>query len=205
VKPAANQIAFGLRAHTGWAELVAVVGPLRAPLVLYRARLQLCDGSWPRFVYHQAAEAATNGTPMGEVRALIRGAKKASRQAAAKAIGAAAKSVGAAGGRVTAGVVLVSLRKAPASLEAILAAHPLIHTAEGELYRAALLAGCKRNKLVGRAVPERELWPIAGKALRMNDAALRRRLETMGRAAGRPWGQDQKLAALAALVALAGE
>ena len=204
-KLVATQVAFGMRAHTGWAVLVAVAGPVRRPRIVYRARLELCDGSYPRFVFHQAAERVAKGAPMAEARALIRQAARASGHAAAKAIRVAVKNagVGESGGRVTAGVVLVSLRKAPATLEAVLAAHPLIHTAEGELYRAALLAGCRRCKVVARSVPEREVWEIAEKALRLNDAALRRRLDAMGRAAGRPWGQDQKLAALAALVGLA--
>src|SRR5262249_57236585 len=67
----------------------------------------------------------------------------------------------------------------PDSLEAILAAHPFVHAAEGELFRRALLdaAGAR-----GLLVPA--------------EAACEA-VERIERPAGPPWARDQKLAAAA--------
>ena len=195
---AATQVAFGIRAHTGWATLVAVAGPPRAPRILYRSRLELCDGAFPRFVYHQAQEA-----PLAEARKLTQTAEKLSRKAAEIAIAGALSKLAAEGHCVKGAMVLVSSSKAPPALETILASHALIHAAEGALFRSALIAGCESSKIPVRTVPERELWQVAVKALRLKQPSLHHRLAELGRAAGRPWAQDQQLAALAALIALA--
>ena len=49
-----ERVAFGLRAHSGWAVLVALCGPSSSPVVVDRRRLVLCDGSFPRQPYHAA-------------------------------------------------------------------------------------------------------------------------------------------------------
>jgi hypothetical protein len=105
MKPAASEVAFGMRAHTGWAMLVAVAGPLRTPRILYRSRLELCDGAFPRFVYHQAQAA-----PIGEARKLAQVAEKLSRKAAENGIRDALTNLATEGSRVTAAIVLVSPR-----------------------------------------------------------------------------------------------
>jgi hypothetical protein len=77
---------------------------------------------------------------------------------------------------------IVAKSDTPAPLEHVLAAHPRIHTAEGHFYRDVLREAC--------TVPVRLVAP------RSLDAA------TVGKLAGPPWGNDQKLAALAAWSAL---
>jgi hypothetical protein len=195
---AATEVALGMRAHTGWATLVAVAGPPGSPRILYRSRLELCDGAFPRFVYHNAQAA-----PIEEARKLTAMAENLSRKAAEHGIRDALNKLSAEGSRVSAAMVLVSQCKAPPPLEIILASHALIHAAEGALFRGALVAGCESCKIPVRTVPERELWQAAEKALRQKQPSLEDRLAELGRTAGRPWAQDQKLAALAALIALA--
>lgn len=187
-----------MRAHTGWATLVAVAGPLRTPRILYRSRLELCDGAFPRFVYHHAQEA-----PIAEARKLTQVAETLSRRAAEIALAGAVAKLAAEGHRVTGAIVLVSRSQTTPALETILASHALIHAAEGVLYRSALVAGCESGKIPVRTVPERELWQAAEKSLRLKQPSLQDLLAELGRAAGRPWAQDQQLAALAALIALA--
>jgi hypothetical protein len=52
-------------------------------------------------------------------------------------------------------------------------------------------------------VPERDLWDRAATVLRLPAAELRPRVAELGRPCGPPWAQDQKLAAVAAWLALA--
>src|SRR6266508_4900241 len=49
-------VTIGLRAHTGWAVAVALAGPLGAPAVVDRRRLDLTDPEVPRQAFHVAAD-----------------------------------------------------------------------------------------------------------------------------------------------------
>jgi hypothetical protein len=82
--------------------------------------------------------------------------------------------------------IVASAGSPPDELAAIVRAHPLIHTAEGALYRDAILAAASRHRLPVELFPPRTL---AADAAEMAEA---------GRGIGPPWGKDQKLAALAA-------
>lgn len=82
------------------------------------------------------------------------------------------------------GLLLGSGRPLP-PLEKILASHPLLHTAEGELFREALRAASRECGLPLTEVKERDLP-----------------LTAIGKPIGPPWRQDEKLAAVAAWLAL---
>ena len=86
--------------------------------------------------------------------------------------------------------------------EQILASHALIHTADGELFREALLHAGAQRHLATIAIREREVLAAASKALRMAPGALTRRIAALGRPIGPPWSQDEKLAAVAAWLGL---
>ncbi len=193
-----GKAALGFRAHTGWAVLVALGGPVASPVVVHRSRIELGDSKVPRFVYHEAREAGLAKAPQ-----LVRLAKQVAHEAAERAIGQAIAGLNSDGWRVVAGNVLVGSARVPTALESILASHALIHAAEGELFRSALLAGCVASGLRTGTAPEREIWNQGADVLGLDEGALRKRLDLMGRAAGRPWGMDQKFAALAAWVVLA--
>src|SRR5690349_18385424 len=51
-------VALGFRAHSGWAAVVAIAGPLGAPDVVDRSRIDLLDRTIPGAAqpYHAAAE-----------------------------------------------------------------------------------------------------------------------------------------------------
>src|SRR5262249_26610932 len=83
-----------------------------------------------------------------------------------------------------------------------LAAHPLIHTADGELFREAILQASERSGLKTERVKEKELLETARKILRKQPAALLQQTAEMGKAFGSPWSQDEKFATLAAWLAL---
>lgn len=47
-------VAFGLKAHSGWAALVAIGEADGAPVVVDRCRLDLMEEPWQKHVYHAA-------------------------------------------------------------------------------------------------------------------------------------------------------
>ena len=78
-----------------------------------------------------------------------------------------------------------------------------MHAAEGELYRDVLVHALQACGLPVTGVPERDLWDRAATVLSLPTAELRQRVAELGRPCGPPWAQDQKLAAVAAWLALA--
>jgi hypothetical protein len=79
----------------------------------------------------------------------------------------------------------------------ILAAHPMMHAAEGQLYRDALLDAAAVRGLTAHGVPR-------GRAQELLTGSLAATVAGLGLAAGRPWRKEHKLATVAALVAAGG-
>jgi hypothetical protein len=160
--------AIGFSVHTGWAAAV-VLGA--GPQILARLRIELADEDHDaRFVYHAAAER-------GRAEERIRRAEQTARERA---------DVGLRDVVIHHTVVVAALpapkRRLP-DLATILAAHPLLHAAEGELYRRAIADACAALGLA--LVTPSPRAPAVGKV-------------------GAPWGKDQKDAAALAWAALAG-
>jgi hypothetical protein len=86
----------------------------------------------------------------------------------------------------------------------ILAAHPLIHTAEGEFFRNAVRKACEGLRISVVRIPEREVEERALAAFGNAAGGVEGRIARMGKAIGPPWTKDHKTAALAALVVLGG-
>ena len=191
--------AVGFRVHSGWAAMVAVALEKGEPVVLNRERphlVKIFNYSY-RQPYHTAKKM-----PLEEGRAFISQVRDEATGLACSALREVQVRLREAGYALThCGVLLASGRVLP-KLEEILAAHPLMHTADGELFREALIqAGGK----CGFAVPqvrEKELLSRAAKVLRRKEEALLRRVTEAGRGMGSPWSQDEKFAALAAWLAL---
>ncbi|HET7788232.1 MAG TPA: hypothetical protein VFL36_19830 [Myxococcales bacterium] len=181
-----SRCAIGLSVHTGWAICVVASGSLRAPRVHARDRLQLLPDR-ERFVFHRAAEM----DPAEAKRSVGRAADRAFATAAAAIAQLAGRARAAADDLVA---CAIAARQTPMrqSLEEILAAHARIHAAEGCFYRDVL-----RRAAEAHGVPVRIVAPDA---LGLDGAAAL--LAEAGRAAGRPWAKDQKLAALAAWTVL---
>jgi hypothetical protein len=173
--------ALGWRSHSGWAVLVAVDGTPTKPQVLARERVQLVDEPLPRMAYH-AIEAWD--LSLKEGKALVAKVRRAATTAATKAMKAAVKEHGA-----EAVGVVGKIRKIPDDFERILAAHSLLHAAEGALYEEALIDAAGRAGIEAMLVEEQ--------TIRIPNA-----LETARRKLGSPWQKDHKLAAAAALIAL---
>jgi hypothetical protein len=90
------------------------------------------------------------------------------------------------------------------TVEEILAVHFRMHKAEGVLFRDALAEAAKACKQRLVPIPEHELHDHAARALGVTAGVLAKKISSLGTSVGPPWGKDQKDAAVAALVALAG-
>jgi hypothetical protein len=192
--------ALGLRAHSGWTALVALSVSKGAPCVLARQRVHLVKTFTYKFrqPYHTAKRM-----PPDEGRAFVARVQSEARRLAYHAIRELQSSLKAQDYKLTrCGLVLASGRPLP-RLPQILASHALIHTADGELFRGALLHAGARCGFASAAVRERELLSEASRVLRLKPDDLTRRIADLGREIGPPWSQDEKLASLAAWLASA--
>ena len=170
-----ERVSLGLRAHSGWAVLVALGGRPSAPVVVDRRRLVLCDGSFPRQPYH-----AAESLPAAKAEALVGRSLDTARRLGREELRAAVEGREAAGQRIAgAGLLLGSGRPLPGQLAAILGSHPLIHTAEGEMYRDVLRAACEHAGVEVTGLRERGLEEAAGPRLKLAADALRARLAAL--------------------------
>jgi hypothetical protein len=195
------KVALGLKAHSGWAALVAL-GERNGELeVAERNRIELVEPGevWAKAPYH-----AAEGLEPEEARDLVKRSIDAARRIAARELRAAVARLGRADHQVVACAVLVGAGMPDWSIDEIRAVHFRMHQAEGELFRDALVRAAEPCELALARVPEKQLDAHAAKALGAPAAALRTRLAALGRAVGAPWGKDQKDAALAAWIALRG-
>jgi hypothetical protein len=192
--------ALGFRVHTGWAASVAVAGPLSLPRVVDRRRVALIENGEEKSaaVYHAAMELAL---PAAEK--LVRDATDAARRKARIAIEAMIDELRAKGYEPVAAGIVLGGGRLPSSLEAILRSHPLVHTAEGELFRQALIAASEACELRVSGVSGRELYAKVASELGVDAEHLRNQLGEAGKSAGKPWAQDQKEAMAVAWSALA--
>jgi hypothetical protein len=192
--------AIGFRAHSGWAAAVVIAGPPDAPVVVARRRIEMADRgtAGPSQPYHAAV-----GMDIREAEVLVGDCAARAAALAATALRGILEDLQQLGHRVAGcGLLLASGRPLP-EIESILASHALIHTAEGELFRDALRAASRECGLPLTAVKERKLHTRAIADLRLPAGELERHVAAMGKAIGPPWRQDEKLAAVAAWLALA--
>jgi hypothetical protein len=168
--------------------MVAVADAIDAPEVLDRQRIVIAD---PRLAGSKQPYHAAAGLPFAQAEDFVRRAAESSRTLAREAIANVVTALEARGYEVAGGAVLLASGKALPGLAAILAAHPLIHTAEGVFFREAMMWAARECRLPVTGVPEKSL-----------DNALLKRLDALGKSLGPPWTQDQKYAAAAALMAL---
>ena len=190
-----KRAALGFHMHSGWGVLVAVSQDANSVTLLDRRRIVVADpevhgGIQP---YHFAAqlESAVQEKHLARCAA-------SSCQLAATAIAEVTRELEERHYRIAgAAIILASGRPLP-PLAKILAAHPLIHTAEGEFFRRAVRQACEGLQIPVTAIRMRELDAGANKG-----SALQQSISGLGRTVGPPWTKDHKTAALAAALLLA--
>jgi hypothetical protein len=193
------KVAFGMKAHSGWAALV-VLGERGGELtVADRRRIELVDDEWAKQPYHAAEDLKPDAA-----RDVVKRGVEAARRIAVREMRAAVKRERERENEVATCAVLVAGPMPDWSVEEVLAVHFRMHKAEGVLFRDALVRAAKACGLKLVEIPEKMLTPHAESALGTPASSLAKEIARLGKAAGPPWGKDQKDAALAALVALQG-
>lgn len=193
-------VAFGMKAHSGWAALVALGKHGSELTVIDRRRIDLVEEDWAKQPYH----AAENLKP-DAAREMVRRGIEAAHRIAIQELRSAVKRAREAGHKVTACAVLVGSPMPDWSVDEILAVHFRMHKAEGVLFRDALTAAAKKCGLRFVGVPEKELNEYAERTLAATANSFRKAIPALGKSAGPPWGKDQKEASLAAIIALEGK
>jgi hypothetical protein len=192
--------ALGLRVHSGWAAAVVLCGPVEAPVVVDRRKIQLVKTFTYTFrqPYHTAGKM-----PRPDGVKFIREVHSDARQLALSSLRSLRRELAEGDFKLACSALLLASGRALPELEQILASHALIHTADGELFRDSLRAGCARCRLPVQGIKEKELLATASKTLDIQEATLKRRVTALGKVLGPPWSQDEKFAALAAWLSLA--
>jgi hypothetical protein len=189
--------AFGLKARTGRAVLVAVGGDVHEPRLVERSQIQLLpDGAWAP--YH-----AAEGLSPVDARESVRRSIASAHHLATTGIREATRRFAAAAHEVCGCAVLVGTGMPNWTTDEILAVHVRMHQAEGELFRDVLVAGAQACNLALTMLREKSALDDAAEMIGLTRARLDAYLAALGKSAGPPWGKDQKEAAAAALVALA--
>ena len=198
--PLPPKIAIGFRVHSGWAAMVAVTGSPSRPVILDRRRIEIAEkpSSGPVQPYHTARDL---GVAHGK--AFLEECREAWKALARESLAAAIKQVG--GDRVQVCAVLTGSGRLPSTLEATLASHAAIHTAEGEFFREIVVDAAEFCCLRVCRIKEKELFNLAERKLGTPTATLKQTLDDLGKVIGPPWQQDQKFATLAAWLAAAGD
>jgi len=168
--------------------------------VVARRRIELVDSAadLPRAVYQRS-----RGLEPAEAAVRVAAIERMAAERAAGELESAVREAADAGVGVRRCGVVVGNLSAEISLESILASHALAHAAEGRLYQEALLDGAGAAGLEPLAVARASIWDEACWALDVSVDDLKTQLGDVRREVGAPWAEDQKLAALAALLALA--
>jgi hypothetical protein len=185
--------------HSGWGVLVAVSGASNTPEIIDRRTLVvigegMAGGKQP---YHHAERIGISKAEkfLAEYIAIC-------DLRALKIIAKTTQDLTSRGYRISAtGLILASGRALP-PLEQILAAHPLIHTAEGELFRVAIRRACEALDIKVIGYRERELEACAKKTFGRAAETIANCLARAGKSIGTPWTADHKSAALAAHLAM---
>jgi hypothetical protein len=177
--------------------MVAIAGPVNTPQVIRQWRVELADrgitGSMQP--YHAAERMA-----LEDAEKYLERCSDATADMARRAVQDTLAELSDYQVKGTC-VLLASGRPLPA-MARILASHALIHTAEGEFYRAALCHALEFCGLPVLGIKERELVAEAALALGRSVEDLQSTVAAFGKIAGPPWRQDEKLSALAAWLAL---
>ena len=196
------KVAFGLKSHSGWAALVVLAARSGELQVLDRRRMELVEegeAHWAKQPYHAAERLSQS-----EARDVVKRGIRSARRIAVREMRAAVRRAHESEHDVAACAVLTANPMPDWTVDEILAVHFRMHKAEGVLFREALARAAGECGLKLVAIPEKLLKAHAERALKTPSSTLAKRITTLGKSVGPPWGKDQKDAALAAMIALQG-
>jgi hypothetical protein len=192
-----NSAAIGIRVKSGWAMVVLLGGPATAPRVLDCRRLELADPRVPRTrqPYHAGFGIAQRSrrTIARLVRIIERCTQTAFREIVRRY---RAQRLTLRGVGIVVGSVID-----PAQISN---PHIRAHASEGALFRRVVDAAARRMGLGSIVVLEREVYSAAARATHRTAAGAKGAVAELGGAVTGPWRAEEKTAAAAAWLVLAG-
>lgn len=188
--------ALGFRVKSGWAMAVLLTGPSSAPKLVRCQTVLLSDPNIPesKQPHHAALDRpGKEGKTLAEklCRVVTSAAKQSVQQLLDQAV---ADGYGVMG----AGLVVGSLVD-PATLHN---EHIRAHGLEGQLFRTALEDALRERGLASRVLLEKNAYVMASPTLRKSAPEAKKIIAGLGESHEGSWRAEEKLAALAAWMAL---
>ena len=197
-KDKSPQLAIGFRVKTGRATTVVMAGPASAPRVLSRKSLQLWDPAIPES--HQPWHADFELPPDDSAR-IVPMALKAVERVALSALRELVDEIRTTQGAIV-GIALVG--GSSTDPESIHNPHMRAHAREGQLFPQSLANAAKTMRIAAVTMVESEVFTIAAAKLAKSPDAVKLAVTELGRNIGKPWSAEEKAAAAAAWITLAG-
>jgi hypothetical protein len=197
-----KRAAIGVRMHSGWGALVAVSEQDGAVEIVERRRMDvIAPGDGRAFQpYHTARVLG-----LAKAQNFIDDSFAAANRLALATLRSVVDELRDRQYRVVGSAILTASGRQLPSLPQILAAHPLIHTAEGEFFREVFCKACEEIAVPATKIRERDLGQSAHAAFGKATTRIQKQIAAYGHAIGPPWTTDQKAAALAGLIVLANQ
>ena len=192
-------VALGFKAHSGWASLIVVAASGENVEIIDRRRIELIEEGelWAKQPYHAAEELESK-----EAHLVVKKGVASAQRVADRRIKEIVRRYAQSEYEMKACGVLIPEPMPDWSTDEILSVHFRMHKAEGVLFPAALCRAAEKNGLMNVAIPEKQLDELASKALRKSGSEIAKMLAAIGKAIGPPWTKDQKLATIAAMIAM---
>jgi hypothetical protein len=191
--------ALGFRVKSGWAMAALLVGPMDEPRLVTCKAVLLSDPNIPQSKqpYHAALEL-----PENEERMATRKLTSVVRAAAAKSVKDLLKEAAALQYEVRGAALVVGSVVDPATLHN---EHIRAHGLEGKLFRTALEDALRRQGISCLLLVEKTAYSSAAPLLRKTERQAKAGVAKLGESHEGSWRSEEKLAALAAWVALHGQ
>jgi hypothetical protein len=187
--------ALGFRVKSGWAAAVLLTGSARSPKLCDVQRIDLSDPQLPetRQPYHAAMGRLETDTRKINRRVDV------VRRIAEKSITNLLAGYRQQNFTIKRAAFVVGSQIDPHS---VANAHIRAHALEGQLFRSVLQESLHAHRILSDVLIERDAYARAAVQLKQSNENVRQVIQKFGRDAKASWRAEQKLAALAAWLAL---
>jgi hypothetical protein len=191
----AQAAALGFRVKSGWAAAVLVSGSAHSPQLCDVRQIDLSDPQLPetRQPYHAAMGKLEASTRKIDQRVEV------VRCIAQESIATLLASHRQNGYRITRAILVVGSQIDP---DSIANPHIRAHALEGRLFRSVLQQALERHRIATAVTIDRDAYDKAAVQLERSNKNVRHVIQKIGRDKQAPWRAEQKLAAVAAWLAL---
>jgi len=187
--------ALGFRVRSGWAAVVLLGGPVDSPVLRDNKVIDLSDPRFPetRQPYHAAmGKLETDAKKTNHRTDAVR---RTTKQSVTNLLADCRRR----DYLITRAALVVGSQIDPALIPN---PHIRAHALEGQVFRFALEEALRSSKIAVAILLERDAYAGAAAPLKRSSYDVQRTIQNLRGSTDRPWRADQKLAALAAWVAL---